>query len=247
MYSRNRLYLDQEQQEHLGSLRLLLGGAGLGSEIAECALRLGIRHIHIIDGDRVELSNLNRQNYVLSDVGRLKAEVLSERLKSIAPDADIRFTPIYLTEENLATYALDCDVAINALDFSTSVPFLFDRHYVGRNIPVLHPYNFGWIGCVFVIRSLTSEWLEWERFEGKTEIVVARFVMSRLKKKTVEWDAFAKVVDAYENEKANLPPPQLAIGSYYVAGMCISIMYKILSQRKVFDFPYFYKIEIDDF
>ena len=52
MYSRNRLYISPEEQDRLGSLRLLLGGAGLGSEIAECALRLGIRHIHIIDGDR---------------------------------------------------------------------------------------------------------------------------------------------------------------------------------------------------
>ena len=204
MYSRNRLYISPEEQDRLGSLRLLLGGAGLGSEIAECALRLGIRHIHIIDGDRVEQSNLNRQNYVLSDVGRLKAEVLSERLKAIAPDAEIEFTPVYLTEENLTTYALDCDVAVNALDFSTSVPFLFDCYYVGKNIPMLHPYNFGWIGCVFVIRTLTSEWLKWEQFEGKTEVAVARFVMSRLEKKTDEWDAFAKVVDAYENEKETL-------------------------------------------
>ena len=41
MYSRNRLYISPEEQDRLGSLRLLLGGAGLGSEIAECALRLG--------------------------------------------------------------------------------------------------------------------------------------------------------------------------------------------------------------
>lgn len=247
MYSRNRLYISPEEQEDVGSLRLLLGGAGLGSEIAECALRLGIRHIHIIDGDRVELSNLNRQNYVLSDVGRLKAEVLSERLKAIAPEADIGFTPVYLTEENLATYALDCDVAVNALDFSTSVPFLFDRYYVDKNIPVLHPYNFGWIGCVFIIRSLTSEWLGWERFKGKTEIEVARFVLSRLENKTVEWEAFAQVVDAYENEKEMLPPPQLAIGSYFVAAMCTSILYKISTQNSICDFPEFYVVPITDF
>lgn len=147
----------------------------------------------------------------------------------------------------MTTYALDCDVAVNALDFSTSVPFLFDCYYVGKNIPVLHPYNFGWIGCVFVIRTLTSEWLKWEQFEGKTEVAVARFVMSRLEKKTDEWDAFAKVVDAYENEKETLPPPQLAIGSYYVAGMCTSILCKISSQDRLCDFPEFNVVPVNDF
>jgi len=38
----------------------LLGGAGIGSIIAECALRFGFENIVIVDGDRVELSNLNR-------------------------------------------------------------------------------------------------------------------------------------------------------------------------------------------
>lgn len=246
MYSRNRLYISREEQNRLDSLRLVLGGAGLGSEIAECALRLGIRHIHIIDGDRVEHSNLNRQNYVLSDVGKLKAKVLSDRLKAIDPNADIKFTPVYLTEENLKTYALDCDVAVNALDFSSSVPFLFDRHYIKKNIPVIHPYNFGWIGCVFVIRSLTSEWLKWEQFKGKTEVAVARFIMSRLKKKTEEWEAFAKVVDAYENEEEILPPPQLVIGSYYVASMCVSILHKISSKEIIHDFPNFYTLRMEN-
>lgn len=95
----------------------------------------------IIDGDRVEQSNLNRQHYILPDVRRLKTEVLSERLKAIAPDADIEFTPIYMTKENLPMYALDCDVAVNALDFSISVPFLFDRYYVRKisrcSIPII--------------------------------------------------------------------------------------------------------------
>lgn len=242
MYSRNRLYITESEQEKLASFRLLLGGAGLGSEIAECALRLGILHIHIIDGDRVELSNLNRQNYVLSDIGRFKAEVLAERLTSIVPEADIQYTTAYLTEDNLKHYALDCDVAINALDFSTSMPFVFDRHYIERNIPVLHPYNFGWIGCVFVIKTLTSEWLKWERFKGKTEIEVANFVIGRLKEKSTEWVHFEHVVNAYLNETEILPPPQLAVGSYFVAGLCARILYHIAVGENVKSFPEVYSV-----
>ena len=41
MYSRNRIYIKPDEQEKIKHFRVLLGGAGLGSVIAECALRLG--------------------------------------------------------------------------------------------------------------------------------------------------------------------------------------------------------------
>ena len=63
-YSRNRIYISDEEQEKIRNVRILLGGAGIGSVIAECALRMGFEDIVIVDGDKVELSNLNRQNYV---------------------------------------------------------------------------------------------------------------------------------------------------------------------------------------
>ncbi len=63
----------------------IFGGAGIGSIIAECALRMGFETITIIDGDKVEKSNLNRQNYRLEDVGNYKAESLAKRLLSINP------------------------------------------------------------------------------------------------------------------------------------------------------------------
>ena len=62
-YSRNQLYVHKSEQIILKSKKILLAGAGLGSTIAECALRLGFENICIIDNDSVEDSNLNRQNY----------------------------------------------------------------------------------------------------------------------------------------------------------------------------------------
>jgi tRNA A37 threonylcarbamoyladenosine dehydratase len=58
-YARNRIYLSEDEQSKLKKIRLLLGGAGIGSVVAECALRLGIENITIVDGDVVEISNLN--------------------------------------------------------------------------------------------------------------------------------------------------------------------------------------------
>ena len=78
-YNRNRIYVSPEEQEKVRDTRILLGGAGIGSIIAECALRFGFEDIVIVDGDKVELSNLNRQNYVKSDIGKPKAESLAQK------------------------------------------------------------------------------------------------------------------------------------------------------------------------
>ena len=60
-YCRNRLYVSQAEQTLVKSKRIFLGGAGIGSIIAECAVRFGFEKITIVDGDIVEVSNLNRQ------------------------------------------------------------------------------------------------------------------------------------------------------------------------------------------
>ena len=84
-YSRNRLYVTEEEQNQIKDIPILLAGSGIGSNIAECALRFGFENITIIDGDVVENSNLNRQNYTFYDISEYKAETLYNRLKSINP------------------------------------------------------------------------------------------------------------------------------------------------------------------
>lgn len=51
-YSRNRLYINEKEQNVIKNYKILLGGAGIGSIIAECALRLGFEHITVVDGDK---------------------------------------------------------------------------------------------------------------------------------------------------------------------------------------------------
>ena len=55
-YDRNRIYLTREDQEIIKNYPIILGGSGLGSIIAECALRFEFENITIVDGDKVELS-----------------------------------------------------------------------------------------------------------------------------------------------------------------------------------------------
>ena len=68
-YDRNRLYVSENEQSIIKDYKIFFGGAGIGSIVAECALRFGFEHITIVDGDKVEESNLNRQNYTEKDIG----------------------------------------------------------------------------------------------------------------------------------------------------------------------------------
>lgn len=126
-YSRNRLYVSEREQSIIKHYKILLGGAGIGSIIAECALRFGFEHITIVDGDKIERSNLNRQNYTENDIGRYKATCLAERLLSINPNAQIDYQTEFLTPSNIENLLNGHDVAINALDFKDKTPFAFDK------------------------------------------------------------------------------------------------------------------------
>ena len=65
------------------------GLGGLGSNIAVALARAGIGKLILIDFDRVDLSNLHRQQYKATQIGRYKTEALAENLREIAPYTEI--------------------------------------------------------------------------------------------------------------------------------------------------------------
>ena len=61
------------------------GLGGLGSNIAVALARAGVGHLHLVDFDKVEPSNLNRQQYAASQVGLAKAEATKANIAAINP------------------------------------------------------------------------------------------------------------------------------------------------------------------
>lgn len=240
-YDRNRLYVNQNEQEIIKNFPVLLGGAGIGSIIAECALRFGFENITIVDGDQVESSNLNRQNYREKDVSVNKVEALKERLGSINSNANIKIHNCFLTKENIKELIDGHKAAINALDFSSDVPLLFDETCQQKNIPVLHPYNLGWGSLVTVITpdsiSLKSLVKKGEKF---SELSVVEYVSSYMRFWGDPQEWLENIIHDYINEKEKLSPPQLSVGSWSVAGMCVHILFNIATKREVKSFPEFY-------
>ncbi len=240
-YIRNRIYLSQEEQQRIKDVPILLGGSGIGSVIAECALRLGFENITIVDGDQVELSNLNRQNYTIDDINKDKVQALQERLQLINPNAKINVINEFLTNENVESFIKDYEIAINALDFTTDIPLQFDKLCQKNGITVLHPYNIGWGGVVAVITpdGLTLESIA-KPNEKFNEIQMVKYITNYMKfwGEPQEW--IENVLEEYLNEKETLSPPQLSIGSWVVASMCVHIMYNVATKKEIKKFPEFY-------
>ena len=100
----------EETQQKLEVGRVAIAGlGGLGSNI-------GVGHLHLLDFDRIDLTNLNRQQYFLDQVGWYKTEALAETLQRISPYLDIRFDTVKITEENIKELFEADDIVCEAFD-----------------------------------------------------------------------------------------------------------------------------------
>lgn len=243
-YCRNLLYVSQAEQTLVKSKRIFLGGAGIGSIIAECAVRFGFEKITIVDGDIVEESNLNRQNYCQKDIGRYKAEVLSERLLSINPHAEIKYFCKMITHDNVVDLLKGHDFAINALDFKTNLPFVFDDECRSMGIPVLHPYNFGWAGFLTIVHPQGETLSAISDSHIGFELKMAEYATQYCSFWQDSQTWLENVIQKYREEKEILPPPQLSIGSWISAGYCVSAMFRLSTGQQVRFFPKFYMSSI---
>ena len=104
-------------QEKLSAAKVAICGlGGLGSVIAVALARAGVGRLHLIDFDRVDLSNLNRQQYALCDLGRPKPEALRDEILRFSPYCEICTDFVRLTEENIPALLAEDDYICEAFD-----------------------------------------------------------------------------------------------------------------------------------
>ena len=94
----------------------ICGLGGLGSNIAIALARAGIGKLLLIDFDRVDITNLHRQQYKANQIGLYKADALAENLLEIAPYTEARSVTAKITEENFADLLKEADVVCEAFD-----------------------------------------------------------------------------------------------------------------------------------
>ena len=240
-YSRNRIYVSDEEQLRIKNFKIVLGGAGIGSIIAECLLRFGFETLTIVDGDIVEESNLNRQNYTYNDIGVSKVKALKKRLMEINPDANINTIESFIDHDNVEDIVKGHEIAINALDFKSDIPFVFDEWCRKYNIPVLHPYNIGWAGLVFVVTPTGIQLKDIcdDDYRG-FEVKMIKHIFNYYKFWGEPKPWIEQVVATYENENGLQSPPQLAVASWLIGGIATHLCYKIAVGEKFLRYPKFY-------
>ncbi|MGI6039830.1 MAG: tRNA threonylcarbamoyladenosine dehydratase [Eubacteriales bacterium] len=121
--SRTELLLGREALERLkASSVAVFGVGGVGGYCVEALARCGIGRLAIVDGDRVAVSNLNRQIIATTDtIGISKVEAMKKRIHSISPDTIIETYPIFYNEENSGIISLDSfDYVVDAIDTVSS-------------------------------------------------------------------------------------------------------------------------------
>ncbi len=117
-YARNlRTFSLADQAALLKSHAGVVGLGGLGGTVTEILARMGVGRLTLIDGDRFEDSNLNRQ--LLSSPANLtqpKAAAAARRVRRINPSTDVTVHACFLTAQNAAELLAGCDVVVDCLD-----------------------------------------------------------------------------------------------------------------------------------
>jgi molybdopterin/thiamine biosynthesis adenylyltransferase len=117
-YARNMRTFSLEDQAALLQARVgVVGLGGLGGTVAEVLARMGVGRLSLVDGDRFEESNLNRQ--LLSSVdglGQLKSEAARARVGRINPSVDVNALAEFVTADNAGAVLEGCNVVVDCLD-----------------------------------------------------------------------------------------------------------------------------------
>ena len=144
--------LGEEGQEKLKRANVFIAGAGgLGSPIAMYLVAAGVGTIRVVDHDRVELSNLNRQ--VLhwdEDIGKRKADSALEKLRKLNPRVELEAVAETITEANVARLVAGFDLIVDAMD-NLPTRYLLNKVAVERNTPFFHGAVYGFEGRAMTI------------------------------------------------------------------------------------------------
>ncbi len=194
---RTAMMLGEGAVERLRSSKVAVFGiGGVGGYAVEALARAGVGELHLVDADRVSLSNINRQIIAThKTVGRYKTEAARERVREINPEARVFCYNIFFGEETAKQFDFSkFDYVIDCID-SLSSKLLLIELAKAEGVPIISAMGAG-------------NKLDPTRFEvadiSKTEVCpLARAVRVALRKKGIN---HLKVV--YSKEPPVLPSPE---------------------------------------
>ncbi len=201
-FSRTELLIGQAALEKLQNSRVaIFGVGGVGGYVCEALVRSGVGHFDLIDNDTVSLTNINRQIMALhSTIGKLKVDVMKERMLDINPDVDVLVHPCFYLPETADQFDFsNYDYVVDAIDTVTGkieIIVQADAHQV----PVISSMGAG--------NKLNPAMMEVSDIYKTSVCPLARVMRRELKKRHIK---HCKVV--YSKEKA-IQPSQASLEKY---------------------------------
>jgi sulfur carrier protein ThiS adenylyltransferase len=131
-----RNYFDEKMLEKLSKVKILIiGCGGLGSNIAVLLVRCGVKNLTIVDFDKVDISNLNRQNYFFYQTGEDKTSALKDILSKINPYVSVKAVNMKVDESNIDSLILEHDIIVEAVDNELTKVLIFRKaHEHGKKV-----------------------------------------------------------------------------------------------------------------
>lgn len=105
----------------------IAGLGGLGSNIALSLARAGVGRLFLVDYDRVDITNLNRQQYGVCDIGEYKTEALKRIIGGVAPYVNTEIATVRVTEENTAELFGGFNIVCEAFDGAAEKAMLINE------------------------------------------------------------------------------------------------------------------------
>lgn len=201
-FSRTELLIGQAALEKLQNSRVaIFGVGGVGGYVCEALVRSGVGHFDLIDNDTVSLTNINRQIIALhSTIGKLKVDVMKERMLDINPDVDVSVHPCFYLPETADQFDFsNYDYVVDAIDTVTGkieIIVQADAHQV----PAISSMGAG--------NKLNPAMMEVSDIYKTSVCPLARVMRRELKKRHIK---HCKVV--YSKEKA-IQPSQASLEKY---------------------------------
>jgi molybdopterin/thiamine biosynthesis adenylyltransferase len=131
--------IGERGQEKLKRARVFIAGAGgLGCPVSIYLAAAGVGHLRIVDHDKVDLTNLNRQvAHWTADVGRRKVDSAQEKLNRLNPNVTVENLSVTISDKNASELVSGFDLIVDAMD-NLPTRYVLNKTAIEQGVPFVH-------------------------------------------------------------------------------------------------------------
>jgi molybdopterin/thiamine biosynthesis adenylyltransferase len=247
--ARNAGYVSAQTQGKIRGTTLLIAGCGIGSSVAVCAARMGFEKFILVDGDIVGEHNLNRQFYDFADIGKLKVDALKEKILRINPQASVDAMGFYLDANNTEAIVKRADIIFDTIDF-LDLPAILCLHNATKKHQkhIFTALNVGFGALVWYFAPQSSLSLssilapDIEALKSGEAMPAYADVFEAFLRRLaphLDRDVVEHVSQVVVKMKDGIPCPasQVAVGSFGVGALALSMMCDLLAGNPIVSAP----------